>query len=55
MYWTFNMILTDVLKFIEHIIFINIAIFEGILNLIFIIKIFLKKKQNLFLYITIYV
>ena len=52
------MIHTDVLKFIEHIIFINIAIFEGMFNLIFIniaifesmfnlifiIKLFLKKK-----------
>ena len=44
------MIHTDVLKFIEHKIFINIALFEGILNLIFIIKLFLKKKQYLFLY-----
>ena len=49
------MIHTDVLKLIEHIICINLAIFEGILNLIFIIKIFLKNKQNLFLYITIYI
>ena len=49
----FNMIHTDILKFIEHIIFINIAIFEGIVNLIFIIKLYLKKKQYLFLYITI--
>ena len=48
----FNMIHTDVLKFIEHIIFINIAIFEGILNLIFIIKLFWKKI--FFLNITIY-
>ena len=38
------MIHTDVLKFIEHIIFINIAIFEGILNLIFIIKLLLKRN-----------
>ena len=38
------MIYTDVSKFIEHIIFINIAIFEGILNFIFIVKLFLKKK-----------
>ena len=48
------MICTDVLKFIEHIMFINIAIFDGILNLIFIIKLFLKKKHYLFLYITVY-
>ena len=47
------MIHTDVLKFIEHIVFINIAIFEGILNSIFIIKLFLKKHY-LFLYITIH-
>ena len=38
------MIYTDALKFIEHIIFINIAIFEGILYFIFIIKLFLKKQ-----------
>ena len=53
MYWMFNMIHTNVLKFIEHIIFINCAIFEGILDLIFIIKLFLKK-QIFILYITIY-
>ena len=40
MYLMFNMIHTDVLKFIEHIIFINIAILESILNLIFIKKFF---------------
>ena len=54
MYWMFNMIHIDVLKFIEHIIFINIAIFEGILNLLFIIKLFFEKEKYLFLYITIY-
>ena len=44
----FNMIHTDVLKFIEQIIFINIAIFEGIVNLIIIIKLYLKKKSIYF-------
>ena len=41
------MIHTDVLKFIEQKIFINFAMFEGILNLIFIIKLVLKKKTVL--------
>ena len=48
------MIHTDVLKFIEHIIFMNIVTFESILNLIFIIKLYLKKNVILFLYITKY-
>ena len=54
MYLMFNMIHTDVLKFIKRIIFINIVIFESILNSIFVIKLFLKIKHYLFLYITIY-
>ena len=54
MYLMFNMIHTDVLKFIDHIIFINNVIFESILNLIFIIKLFLKKK-TLFIYIYNYI
>ena len=53
MYLMFNMIHTNVLKFIEHIIFIDIVIFESILNLILTIKLILKKK-HLFLYINIY-
>ena len=38
MYLMINMIHIDVLKFIEHIIFINSAIFERILNFIFIVN-----------------
>ena len=54
MYLMFNMINTDVLKFIEHIICINNVIFGSILNFIFIIKLFLKKKHYLFLYIYLF-
>ena len=48
----FNLIHTDVLKFIEEIIFINSVIFECMLNFIFIVKLFLKNEY-LILYITI--
>ena len=48
----FNLIHTDVLNFIEEIIFINSVIFECMLNFIFIVKLFLKN-QYLILYITI--
>ena len=52
-----NTIHTDVLKFIESIIFINSVIFECLLNFIFIIKLFLNKNiiyfcENLRLYTT---
>ena len=49
----FNIIHTDVLKFIKHIIFINLVIFEIIHNLIFTIKLFLKKKIFFIFYMTI--
>ena len=46
MYLMFNMIPTDVLKLIEHIIFLNSVIFESIdlLNFSFSMRLFLKNQ-----------